>query len=131
MDALKHVNLHQSIKDAILQPGIYSTAVAPFIDCGGTQSDATRLLSESYVGIPSMVKAAADSAQLIGVDCQTILRDTIKQTLLENFDPERVDATLVTAEVRVSKECGCSIYHELNKCIISGTSTHALVGYSC
>ncbi|CDS07708.1 hypothetical protein LRAMOSA01657 [Lichtheimia ramosa] len=98
MDALKHVNLHQSIKDAILQPGIYSTAVAPFIDCGGTQSDATRLLSESYVGIPSMVKAAADSAELIGVNCQTILRDTIKQILLENFDPERVDATLVTAE---------------------------------
>lgn len=89
-----------NLKDAILQPGIYSTAVAPFIDCGGTQSDATRLLSESYVGIPSMVKAAADSAQLIGVDCQAILRDTIKQTLLENFDPERVDAALITAEVR-------------------------------
>lgn len=77
-----------------------------------------------------MVKATAESAELIGVDCQTILRDTIKQTLLENFDPERVDATLITAEVRVSNDMNMH-YNELSNCMISGTSTHALVGYSC
>lgn len=53
--------------------------------------DAVNMLSESYIGIPSMCNATAISVDSIGLNSDTILRKAIRQQLKDRFDPKRCD----------------------------------------
>lgn len=53
--------------------------------------DAVNLLSESYIGIPSMCNATAVSVDSVGLNSDTILREAIRQQLKNRFDPVRCD----------------------------------------
>lgn len=53
--------------------------------------DAVNLLSESYIGIPSMCNATAKSVESIGLDSDHILRKAIRHQLRNRFDPQRCD----------------------------------------
>lgn len=53
--------------------------------------DAVNLLSESYLGIPSMCNATSISVDSIGLNSHKILRKAIRQQLKNRFDPSRCD----------------------------------------
>ncbi|KAI8097011.1 TH1 protein [Halteromyces radiatus] len=93
-----------SQKDAILEPNIYNDALAEYIAEGGAPMDAVTLLAESYIGSPSMCNIIASSADSIGVDSQTVMREAIKQKLKERFDPKRCDDLLMQSENQVDPE---------------------------
>lgn len=53
--------------------------------------DAVNMLSESYIGIPSMCNATAVSVDSIGLNSDKILRKAIRQQLKDRFDPKKCD----------------------------------------
>lgn len=53
--------------------------------------EAVNLLSESYIGIPSMCNATAVSVDSIGLSSQHIMKRAIRQQLKNRFDPKRCD----------------------------------------
>ena len=61
--------------------------------------DAVSALSESYVGYPSMIKVTANITSSMGIDCQAILRQTVKQKLMNKFDPKAIDQALMNSQV--------------------------------
>ncbi|KAI9499653.1 TH1 protein [Zychaea mexicana] len=99
-------------QDAILQPDIYTTAFEPFIANGGAPMDAVSALSESYVGYPSMIKVAADAASVMGIDCQAILRETVKNKLMNKFDPKAIDRALLNSQSPASMDWLDGLVHD-------------------
>lgn len=77
--------------DAILEQNIYTDALSEYLKLGGAPMDAVNLLSESYVGIPSMCNATAKSVDSIGLNSDEILRQAIRHQLKNRFDPQRCD----------------------------------------
>jgi hypothetical protein len=77
--------------DAILEQNIYTDALSEYLKLGGAPMDAVNLLSESYIGIPSMCNATAKSVDSIGLSSDIILRKAIRHQLKNRFDPQRCD----------------------------------------
>lgn len=77
--------------DAILEQNIYTDALSEYLKLGGAPMDAVNLLSESYIGIPSMCNATAKSVDSIGLNSDHILRKAIRHQLRNRFDPQRCD----------------------------------------
>ncbi|KAI8355169.1 TH1 protein [Blakeslea trispora] len=77
--------------DAILETNIYNDVLLEYLNLGGAPMDAVNLLSESYMGIPSMCNATAVSVDSIGLDSHAIMREAIRQQLTDRFDPQQCD----------------------------------------
>ncbi|KAG1053868.1 hypothetical protein G6F46_003261 [Rhizopus delemar] len=77
--------------DALLEQNIYNDGILEYINHGGSPLEAVNLLSESYIGIPSMCNVTAASVDSVGLDSDSILRRAIRQQLKERFDPNRCD----------------------------------------
>lgn len=60
--------------------------------------DAVNLLSESYLGIPSMCNATSVSIDSIGLNSDRILREAIRNQVKNRFDPERCDSFFMQIE---------------------------------
>ncbi|KAI9275699.1 TH1 protein [Phascolomyces articulosus] len=99
-------------KDAILQPDIYTSAFEPFISNGGAPMDAVSALSESYVGYPSMIKVTTNAASTMGIDCEAILRQTVKKMLMKKFDPNAIDQALMHTESPTSLDWLDGLVHD-------------------
>ncbi|KAI7904504.1 TH1 protein-domain-containing protein [Cokeromyces recurvatus] len=81
--------------DAILEENIYTDALSEYLKLGGAPMDAVNLLSESYLGIPSMCNAIAESVNSIGLNKDLIMRRAIRTLLTERFDPQLHDEPLM------------------------------------
>ncbi|KAI9469072.1 MAG: TH1 protein, partial [Benjaminiella poitrasii] len=81
--------------DAILEENIYTDALAEYMKLGGAPMDAVNLLSESYLGIPSMCNAIAQSVDSIGLDSDATMKRAIRKLLQERFDPQHHDESFM------------------------------------
>jgi hypothetical protein len=88
---IKIITLFDQFLDAILEQNIYTDALSEYLKLGGAPMDAVNLLSESYIGIPSMCNATSTSMDSIGLNSDTILRRAIRHQLQDRFDPKRCD----------------------------------------
>jgi hypothetical protein len=71
---------------------------------GGSPLVAVNLLSESYIGIPSMCNATATSVNSIGLNSDSILRQAIRKQLKSRFDPQRVDEFFARTDNQMAPE---------------------------
>lgn len=90
--------------DAILEQNIYNDVLSEYLKLGGAPMDAVNLLSESYLGIPSMCNATAVSVDSIGLSSDTILRKAIRQQLKNRFDPKRCDQYFMHSDTEMAPE---------------------------
>ncbi|CEP14521.1 hypothetical protein [Parasitella parasitica] len=90
--------------DAILEQNIYTDALSEYLKLGGAPMDAVNLLSESYIGIPSMCNATAKSVDSIGLSSDTIMRKAIRHQLMNRFDPQRCDEFFMQLNDQMSPE---------------------------
>ncbi|PHZ10186.1 uncharacterized protein RHIMIDRAFT_293591 [Rhizopus microsporus ATCC 52813] len=88
--------------DAILEQNIYNDGILEYINHGGSPLEAVNLLSESYLGIPSMCNVTAASVDSVGLDSGSILRRAIRQQLKERFDPKRCDDFFMRDESHIT-----------------------------
>ncbi|RCH97682.1 Negative elongation factor C/D [Rhizopus azygosporus] len=88
--------------DAILEQNIYNDGILEYINHGGSPLEAVNLLSESYLGIPSMCNVTAASVDSVGLDSDSILRRAIRQQLKERFDPKRCDDFFMRDESHIT-----------------------------
>jgi hypothetical protein len=71
---------------------------------GGSPLAAVNLLSESYIGIPSMCNATAASVNSIGLNSDNILRKAIRHQLKGRFNPQRVDEFFLLNDSQMAPE---------------------------
>ncbi|RCH77718.1 Negative elongation factor C/D, partial [Rhizopus stolonifer] len=90
--------------DAILEKNIYTEVLSEYLNLGGAPMDAVNMLSESYIGIPSMCNATAASVDSIGLSSDTIMRDAIRQQLKDRFNPQRCDEHFMQNEQLMAPE---------------------------
>ncbi|KAI8083817.1 TH1 protein [Thamnidium elegans] len=93
-----------SRKDAILEQNIYTDALSEYLNLGGLPMDAVNLLSESYLGLPSMCNATSISVDSIGLNSHKILRKAIRQQLKNRFDPNRCDKYFMQLETHTAPQ---------------------------
>jgi hypothetical protein len=85
--------------DAILEQNIYGNVISEYIELGGAPMDAVTMLSESYIGVPSMCNVTAASVNTIsGLDSQAIMRACIRQHFEKQFNPKQFDHYFLTTE---------------------------------
>ncbi|KAF7725707.1 Negative elongation factor C/D [Apophysomyces ossiformis] len=75
-----------------MEQDIYSGVLSEYLKEGGDPTEAVNILSESYIGVPSMCNLTAESANFVGLNSQTILLNAVRQMLTQKFDPKRCDA---------------------------------------
>lgn len=61
--------------------------------------DAVNMLSESYMGIPSMINATAKSVDSTGLNSDTILRTALRRLVVERFNTEHCDDMFQNVEM--------------------------------
>lgn len=66
--------------------------------------EAVNLLSESYIGVPSMCNVTAKAVDSIGLDSDTILRQAIRQKLKDRFDPKLCDQVFMQEDTEMAPE---------------------------
>ncbi|KAI8991612.1 TH1 protein [Mycotypha africana] len=82
-------------KDSILEPNIYKLAFEGYRNNGGSPIEAINMLSESYVGYPSMINVTAEAVNINGLDSSNCLKAAFERLLLSRFDPQRCDKMLM------------------------------------
>ncbi|KAG0184692.1 Negative elongation factor C/D [Apophysomyces sp. BC1034] len=87
-----------------MEQDIYSGVLSEYLKEGGDPTDAVNLLSDSYIGVPSMCNLTAESADFVGLDSQNILLSAIKQMLTQKFDSKRCDSVFMKKDDQVAPE---------------------------
>lgn len=73
---------------------MYQEGILDHITHGGSPLEAVNLLSESYIGLPSMINVTANAAKSIGLDSNNIMNNVLRNQFKLRFDVDRCDNAL-------------------------------------